>query len=76
MGRRLIESGDDPKITRLSDRRIGIREDHYHEWLNSRVADSANEAVPAAPSVDPLVEEPGEDGPAPATSAIPEIAPV
>jgi predicted DNA-binding transcriptional regulator AlpA len=36
-GRRLIESGDGPKITKLSDRRIGIREDHYREWLDSRV---------------------------------------
>jgi predicted DNA-binding transcriptional regulator AlpA len=36
-GRRLIESGDGPKITRLSDRRIGVREDHYQEWLDKRV---------------------------------------
>jgi predicted DNA-binding transcriptional regulator AlpA len=36
-GRRLIESGGGPKITRLSDRRIGIREDHYREWLDKRV---------------------------------------
>jgi predicted DNA-binding transcriptional regulator AlpA len=36
-GRRLIESGDGPKVTRLSDRRIGVREDHYREWLDSRV---------------------------------------
>jgi predicted DNA-binding transcriptional regulator AlpA len=35
-GRRLIESGAGPKITRLSDRRIGVREDHYREWLDSR----------------------------------------
>jgi predicted DNA-binding transcriptional regulator AlpA len=36
-GHRLIKSGDGPKITRLSDRRIGIREDHYQEWLDKRV---------------------------------------
>jgi hypothetical protein len=36
-GRRLIESGDGPQITRLSDRRIGVREDHYSEWLDRRV---------------------------------------
>jgi predicted DNA-binding transcriptional regulator AlpA len=36
-GHRLIKSGDGPKITRLSDRRIGIREDHYREWLDRRV---------------------------------------
>jgi predicted DNA-binding transcriptional regulator AlpA len=36
-GRRIIDSGDGPKITKLSDRRIGIREDHYREWLDARV---------------------------------------
>jgi hypothetical protein len=36
-GHRLIASGKGPKITKLSDRRIGIREDHYYEWLNGRV---------------------------------------
>jgi hypothetical protein len=36
-GRRLLVSGDGPKVTKLSDRRIGIREDHYREWLDKRV---------------------------------------
>jgi hypothetical protein len=36
-GRRLIGSGDGPKITQLSERRIGVREDHFREWLDKRV---------------------------------------
>jgi predicted DNA-binding transcriptional regulator AlpA len=36
-GRRLLESGSGPKITQLSDRRIGIREDHNAEWQDARV---------------------------------------
>jgi hypothetical protein len=36
-GRRILASGDGPKITQLSERRIGIREDHDLAWLDSRV---------------------------------------
>lgn len=35
--KRIIAAGDGPKITQLSDRRIGIREDHNREWQDSRV---------------------------------------
>jgi hypothetical protein len=31
-GLRILNSGDGPKITQLSARRIGIREDHNAEW--------------------------------------------
>ena len=40
-GRRLIASGDGPVITRLSDRRIGIRGRDHVEWLNRRAASSS-----------------------------------
>jgi len=33
-GRRIIASGDGPKVTWLSTRRMGIRERHYLEWLD------------------------------------------
>jgi predicted DNA-binding transcriptional regulator AlpA len=36
-GHRLLASGDGPKVTQLTDRRIGVREDHLLQWLNSRV---------------------------------------
>jgi hypothetical protein len=36
-GRRILKNGDGPKITQLSERRIGVREDHDLEWLESRV---------------------------------------
>ena len=35
-GRRLIATKQSPKITRLSERRIGIRERDHLAWLNSR----------------------------------------
>jgi predicted DNA-binding transcriptional regulator AlpA len=35
-GWRIMKSGDGPKVTQLSARRIGIREDHHAVWLNSR----------------------------------------
>jgi predicted DNA-binding transcriptional regulator AlpA len=35
--RHIIASGNGPKVTQLSGRRIGIREDHNAEWLDSRV---------------------------------------
>jgi predicted DNA-binding transcriptional regulator AlpA len=36
-GWRILKAGDGPKVTQLSARRIGIREDHNAEWQNSRV---------------------------------------
>jgi predicted DNA-binding transcriptional regulator AlpA len=36
-GRRIIGSGDGPKVTQLGLRRIGIREDHNAEWQDSRI---------------------------------------
>ena len=36
-GRRLLASGKGPKVTQLSERRIGIRADHHNEWLESCV---------------------------------------
>jgi predicted DNA-binding transcriptional regulator AlpA len=35
--KRLIAKGDGPKVTQLSQRRIGIREDHNDEWQAARV---------------------------------------
>jgi hypothetical protein len=35
-GRRLLASGDGPRVTRLSARRIGIRERDHRVWLDSR----------------------------------------
>ena len=35
-GRRLIKSGQGPTVTWLSKRRMGIRERHNREWLDSR----------------------------------------
>jgi hypothetical protein len=40
-GRRIIASGNGPKVTVLSARRIGIREDHNAEWQDSRVRSTA-----------------------------------
>jgi predicted DNA-binding transcriptional regulator AlpA len=37
LGHRLLRSGKGPKITQLSDRRIGVREDHAAEWQAARV---------------------------------------
>jgi len=33
-GWRIRKSGDGPKVTQVSARRIGIREDHHSEWFN------------------------------------------
>jgi predicted DNA-binding transcriptional regulator AlpA len=35
--KRLIASGQGPKLIRLSERRIGVREDHNEQWQNSRI---------------------------------------
>jgi predicted DNA-binding transcriptional regulator AlpA len=35
-GRRLIKIGQGPTVTWLSKRRMGIREKHHREWLDSR----------------------------------------
>jgi predicted DNA-binding transcriptional regulator AlpA len=34
--RRRITEGSGPKITRVSDRRVGIRRGHFREWLDLR----------------------------------------
>ena len=39
--KRIIAAGDGPKITQLSTRRVGIREDHAVEWQNARVRERA-----------------------------------
>lgn len=36
-GRKVIQSGDGPKVTQLSDRRIGVRVDHNDEWQERRI---------------------------------------
>jgi predicted DNA-binding transcriptional regulator AlpA len=35
--RRLIDRGQGPAVTQLSERRLGFRESHLTKWLNSRV---------------------------------------
>jgi predicted DNA-binding transcriptional regulator AlpA len=39
--KRMRKAGEGPKITRLSARRVGIRNRHSREWLDSRVEQSA-----------------------------------
>lgn len=34
-GWRIIKRGGGPKITQVSLRRIGVREDHFAEWLDT-----------------------------------------
>jgi len=33
-GRRLLRNGKGPAVTRLSERKIGIRERHHRAWLD------------------------------------------
>lgn len=40
-GRRILASGNGPRVTRLSARRIGIRERDYLAWLDARAKDGA-----------------------------------
>lgn len=35
--KRMLASGDGPKITRLTTRRIGIQDRHIEEWMQERV---------------------------------------
>jgi hypothetical protein len=35
-GRRILKSGRGPKVTLLSERRMGIRERHHLEWLDAQ----------------------------------------
>jgi hypothetical protein len=35
--KRLLDAGKGPKITQISDRRVGITVAHHREWLASRV---------------------------------------
>jgi predicted DNA-binding transcriptional regulator AlpA len=37
--RRLVSCGKGPRITRLSARRIGIRDSHRENWLAAQAAD-------------------------------------
>jgi predicted DNA-binding transcriptional regulator AlpA len=41
---RLIASGNGPKLTRLSPRRIGVRDDHAREWLDERIIESPRQS--------------------------------
>jgi predicted DNA-binding transcriptional regulator AlpA len=38
-GQRLVARGDGPKLTKLSARRLGVREDHNAEWQDRRIRD-------------------------------------
>lgn len=42
--RRMIAAGAGPKITRLSERRIGIRDSHRTEWLDGRASNGQGAA--------------------------------
>lgn len=39
--RRMIASGEAPVVTRLSERRLGIRDSHRMAWLDARGSKSA-----------------------------------
>jgi hypothetical protein len=34
-GKRLVASGRGPKLTHMSERCIGVRVSHHHEWLDA-----------------------------------------
>jgi predicted DNA-binding transcriptional regulator AlpA len=36
--KRLLASGDGPKVTRLTQRRVGIQDRHIEEWMQARTA--------------------------------------
>jgi predicted DNA-binding transcriptional regulator AlpA len=36
--KRLLASGDGPKVTRLTQRRVGIQDRHIEEWMAARTA--------------------------------------
>jgi hypothetical protein len=40
-GRRLLASNKGPRVTRLSERRIGIRERDHLAWLDARATNTA-----------------------------------
>jgi hypothetical protein len=40
-GRRLVAAGDGPRVTRLSERRIGVRERDHLAWLDARATNTA-----------------------------------
>ena len=40
-GRRLVKAGLGPKLTDLTERIKGVREDHDAEWLESRVRNAS-----------------------------------
>jgi predicted DNA-binding transcriptional regulator AlpA len=35
--KRMLASGEGPKVTRLTQRRIGIQDRHIEEWMQARV---------------------------------------
>jgi hypothetical protein len=37
-GKRLVAAGKGPRITRLSERRIGVQHQHHLAWLEERAA--------------------------------------
>jgi excisionase family DNA binding protein len=43
--RRLVDRGEGPAVTQLSDRRVGFRESHLNKWLNGRVREQGDEAA-------------------------------
>jgi predicted DNA-binding transcriptional regulator AlpA len=36
--KRLLASGDGPRLTRLTQRRVGIQDMHLQEWMQARTA--------------------------------------
>jgi predicted DNA-binding transcriptional regulator AlpA len=42
--RNLIASGQGPRVIQLSPGRVGIRDDHFAQWMDSRVRDDATAA--------------------------------
>jgi len=42
-GWRIMKAGDGPKVTRVGNRRIGIREDHHAEWLDGLIQSARRE---------------------------------
>jgi predicted DNA-binding transcriptional regulator AlpA len=43
--RRRIADGSGPKLTRVSDRRVGVRGRHYREWLDTQCAKPGPRAI-------------------------------
>lgn len=43
--RRLVDRGEGPAVTQLSDRRVGFRESHLNKWLDRRVREQPEAAA-------------------------------